>query len=262
MRYDAAADRLIGGDFFREVSGRWTLSLILSVRRGTLIYTTVGELSAAYRAAHNVDLGDVPFSLPLALMELTEFPLTVNGRTEVLSTDKLFERPELAAAPPEYRQLGQLITVVPSTDTLADGALPSDDVIDAFVRQLFLTLTCGHGAARLSFSNRHGSCVTPAALTPHGQFLDLYWITRASEAYQALDQFQHHDVSNALKVVMWLADRLRRPANDLLVAAAEAYDATRNLRDKCHAAVRTMHGAGSSDAVSQLATTFRKGAGA
>ena len=260
MRYDAEADRLIGGDFFREVSGRQTLSLILSIRRGKLLHTTIGELAAAYRTAHHVSVGDEPFCLPLALIQLEEFPLTVNGRTEVLSVDDLFNRSELAMAPPEYRQLGQLVTVVPSTQTLAAGALPPPREVDGFVRQLFLTLACGHGPGRLSLGNARGSCVSLAALTPAGAFLDLYWITRASEAHKALDEFRRQDVASALAVVIWLADRLRLPADEVLTTAASAYGVTRDLRSECRDAVRKVGGPRSPASLLELAETFRKGA--
>ena len=259
MRYDETADRLIGGDFFREVSGRSTLSVILSIRRGTLLHTTVGELAAAYRAAHGVEHGHEPFAIPLALIQLAEFPITVNGQTRVLSVEELFNRPELAMAPPEYRQLGQLVTIVPSTETLASGALPSGAAVDACVRQLFLTLACGHTAGRLSFSNARGSCVDPSAVTTAGAFLDLYWITRASEAYKALEQFQHHDIGSALAMVIWLAERSGRPADELLTTAAEAYTGSRSLRDRCGQTARKVAASRALDPLSELAESFRKG---
>jgi hypothetical protein len=258
MRYDETADRLIGGDFFREVSGKWTLSVILSIRRGTLLHTTVGELAAAYRAVHGVEHGEEPFAIPLALIQLAEFPITVNGQPRVLSVEEMFNRPELAMAPPEYRQLGQLVTIVPSTETLA-AALPSGPAIDSCVRQLFLTLACGHTAGRLSFSNARGSCVAPSAVTTAGAFLDLYWITRASEAYKALAKFQHQDLGSALAMVMWLADRCGRPADELLTTAAESYTGSRTLHDRCGEAARKVAASGTLDPLSELAERFRTG---
>src|SRR5687768_10492372 len=89
--YDRESDRLVGGDFLREVSGRWTLSLILSLRRGKLLHETVGHLAAEYeKLPADLERAAAPFATPLALIELHEFPADVEGATVALSVEALF----------------------------------------------------------------------------------------------------------------------------------------------------------------------------
>lgn len=225
LTYDAASDRLLGGDFLREVSGRWTASLILSLRKGKLLHETLELLAADYNSLPaDIIRADAPFARPVALIELHEFPVDEDGAARSLPVDALFARPELSLAPPEYRLLGQLVTLVPSTRTLAGGdVLQGEDALAVFARQLFLTLGCGHCRANIAFSNSHGSCVTPEALTAAGEFFDVYWVTRASAARDGLRMFQYDDVSRALRLVMQRAEAAGADVEGVLEPAATAY---------------------------------------
>lgn len=264
LTYDAEADRLAGGDVVREVSGRLIASLILSLRRGKLLHETLELLAAEYgRMPHDIARNDLPFAQPLALNELHEYPLEVDGFSRALPVDALFARPELSLAPPEYRQLAQLVTLVPSTRILAaDAAPPGLAALSAFARQLFLTLGCGHCLANISFSNARGSCVTREALTAAGEFFDIYWFTRASAARDGLRMFQYDDVSRALQLVIELAGQVGAEVDGVLELAATTYaqlgTSPVDVRGACRDALERLR-AGAPQPLRDLAAAIRAG---
>jgi hypothetical protein len=262
--YNAEADRLAGGDVVREVSGRLTASLVLSVRRGKLLQETLELLAAEYdRLPADIPRTDLPFARPVALFELHEYPGDMDGVSRALPVDALFARPELSLAPPEYRLLAQLVTLVPSDATLAAGArLSGGDALASFARQLFLTMGCGHCRANVSFSNSHGSCITEDALTSGGAFFDIYWFTRASAARDGLRMSQYDDVSRALHLVIELAGTAGADVDAVLELAATTYaqlgSSPTDVRRACRDALERLR-RGAPQPLRDLAAAIRAG---
>ena len=202
LAYDPSADRLQGGDFIGDFHGRPVMWLSLSMRRAKLIFEAAKELRQAYdelpRAA---EAADSPFSQPLAVLELNSYPVVFNGESTEISIDQLFMHPDLAMAPPEYRQLTRMMLVLPGPQTLAESGFPAKDVARlGFVRQLFRTLACAHLKVKMTFSRQNGSSIGPASLTAAGEIFDIYYLTRSSEAKERFDEYRKADVMQSLQV--------------------------------------------------------------
>jgi hypothetical protein len=206
LTYNADLDRLIGGDFLRDLMGRTARSYLLSLRRAKLLYETLGELSEAYqRLPQWSGASDLPFAKPLAVLELNNIPVNTGEQTINIPVEELFSSPELSTAPLEYRQLSQLIAILPQENTLQDTGNPSPDELPNFVRQLFRTLSCAHRDVGAAFSRNHGCCIHLAALSPRGELLDIYYVTRASEAKQNLQFLQERDLNESFYLLWQLA---------------------------------------------------------
>jgi hypothetical protein len=228
LSYDAQSDRLIGGDFFRDVQDRPALYCLTSQRRAKLIYETAPPFHEAYKELlPTTTSSDTPFGLPLAVFGLPSYPVERQNRTVNVTIDELFNFPQLATAPLEYRQLCQVITLVAGYTTLQDSPVTPQPVINDFTSQLWLTLSCAHQQAGVSLTRHQGTCIKPSNLTPQGEILDIYYLTRASEARQDLVLFQRYDLAYAF-YTLW---RLIK-------------DDPNSLAEVCRQAVLVYHGPG------------------
>lgn len=89
--YSRPLDRLIGGDFFRELHGRQTRSSLSSIRRAKALKVAVDELVHAYtRRFPRSERELLPFAQILAVLALNAYPVEVDGEERTISIDSLF----------------------------------------------------------------------------------------------------------------------------------------------------------------------------
>ncbi|MEO8391511.1 MAG: hypothetical protein ABI700_00825 [Chloroflexota bacterium] len=82
---------------------------------------------------------------------------------------------------------------------------------------------CAHRQAQVAFGRKQGSCITVDNLTPRGEVLDIYYLTRASEAKQDLSGYQILDLYMALYTLTVFARDGAYPLRDAYQQAIGFY---------------------------------------
>jgi len=224
LRYNLEADRLEGGDFFRDFQGRPVLQILLTMRRAKALFEAVKDLKERYdQMPEDRRSSNRPFSQALAVLQLSGIPVMQHGEQQQISVDEFFSQPEFADTPPEYRDLCQMILVVPGVHGLADSGIASASQAVPFARQLFGTLGCAHVQAQMTFSRRGGSCISAAQLTTNGEVIDIYYLTRSSETKREFIEFRKDDIRRALALSVSASAAVDANVTDVLREARQAY---------------------------------------
>lgn len=224
LSYNPDADRLEGGDFFRDFQGHPVLQMLLSMRRAKALLEAAEDLQQRYdELPADPGSSERPFSQALAVLQIGGIPVMHRGEQREISVDELFSQPALADAPPEYRDLCQMILVVPGTDTLADSGIAGASQPASFARQLFRTLGCAHLQAQMTFARSAGSCISPGQLTAKGEVIDVYYLTRSSETKRKFVDFRKDDLRRALKLCFDVATAAGADVTQVLREARQAY---------------------------------------
>ncbi|MEO8391853.1 MAG: hypothetical protein ABI700_02570, partial [Chloroflexota bacterium] len=123
IAYSAEKDRLVGGDSIQKApNGSPLLHCLLSYRRAKFLYETAGQLRDIYKTLPPASRQtDNPFGSPMVVLELPSYPVMKDGESVDLSVDELFYLPQLAAAPPEYRQLCKMVLILPGHTTISEA---------------------------------------------------------------------------------------------------------------------------------------------
>lgn len=228
-RYNREADRLEGGDFFHDVQGHPALQMLLSMRRAKALFEAAKELKQRYdQLPADRRNSDRPFSQALAVLQLDGMPVMRNGLRQDISVDELLSQPEFVDAPPEYRDLCQIVLVVPGIDSLADSGIATASQPASFARQLFRTLGCAHLRPQMTFSRRTGSCISAGQLTANGEVIDVYYLTRSSETKREFVDFRKDDIWKALTLSVDAAAAVGAQVKEVLREARQAYRTASN----------------------------------
>ena len=226
LSYNPDADRLEGGDFFHNIRGRPVLQILLSMRRAKALFEAAKDLKQRYdELPADPRSSDRPFSQGLAVLQVGEIPVMHQGAQHEISVDEFFSQRELADAPPEYRDLCQMILVVPGIDSLAESGIGSASQPASFARQLLRTLGCAHVRAQMTFARGGGSCLSAGQLTADGEVIDIYYLTRSSETKRKFLEFRKDDLSRALTLCTHVATAAGANATQVLREAKQAYRA-------------------------------------
>ncbi|MGZ5443548.1 MAG: hypothetical protein ACXW5U_13915 [Thermoanaerobaculia bacterium] len=226
ISYNPDADRLEGGDFFRDLQGHPVLQMLLSMRRAKALCEAAKDLKQRYdQLPADPRSSERPFSEAWVVLQIEGIPVMDQDEQRDISVDELFSQPALADAPPEYRDLCQMILVVPGNDALADSGIVSASQPASFARQLFRTLGCAHLQAQMTFARSAGSCISPTQLTAKGEVIDVYYLTRSSETKRKFVDFRKDDLRRALTLCSDVATAASADVMQVLQEARQAYRA-------------------------------------
>jgi hypothetical protein len=228
--YSQPLDRLIGGDYFQEFHGRQTRSSLSSISRAKALKDAVDALAKAYRQRFpESDSGALPFTQILAVLALDAFPVEVDGEQQMISIDSLFTLRQLSAAPEDFKEFAQIISIPPGIETLKDRMPATPEQCFALVTQLFRIAGCGHRLPA-AFSRAHGCNLLPDSVTPLGELTDLYYF-HLPEPEDSPDEFrlrQRNDLLSALSTLSEVAGGVSLQIEDLMACAFEAYTGQTN----------------------------------
>lgn len=223
--YSRPLDRLIGGDFFREFHGRQTRSSLSSISRAKALKDTVDELAHAYTQRFpRIESELLPFAQILAVLALNAYPVEVDGEERMISIDSLFTLRQLSAAPEDFKELAQIISIPPGIETLRDRMPTTAEECFALVTQLFRIAGCAHRLPG-TFSRGHGCNLLPDSVTPQGGLTDLYYCTRPGPGGMSTEfrLRQRNDLLSALSTLSVVAAGASLQTEDLIARAFEAY---------------------------------------
>jgi len=225
LSYNRQLDRLIGGDFFRDFQGRPVKSTLMSQARAYSLNEATGELVGAYRKAAGLgEGGDIPLPQVLAIIALEAFPVEVDGQQQMAAVEDLFTLRQLADAPEEYRELGQLLAVVPEVGTLAGSAPRAAGECAAMAARLFRIVGCGHRLPA-TFTRAGGCSLRPDSVTPGGGINDLYYLTLPGPGAPSGDlrAAQRNDLLQAFSTVLSACRAASPSPEEVLEKAVEGY---------------------------------------
>jgi len=228
--YSRPLDRLIGGDCFRELHGRQTRSCLSSISRAKALKDAIDDLTQAYTQRFPRSEGELlPFAQILAVLVLNAYPVEVDGEERTISIDSLFTLRQLAAAPEDFKELAQIISIPPGIETLRDRIPTRAEECFALVTQLFRIAGCAHRLPG-TFIRGHGCNLLPDSVTPRGGLTDLYYFTRPGPGGMSteLRLRQRNDLSSALSTLSEVAAGASLQIEDLIVWAIAAYTGQAN----------------------------------
>ncbi len=152
----------------------------MSLKRAEKLYHTMLGFASAYGERFSEEASP-PFPRPLTVIKLGEYPVEIMGQSRSVPIEILLSSEGLLAAPLEYRQLAQLVAIIPAVETLEQVRPAGSSEWRAFTQQLFQLIGFCHGPLNGTFSRGTGSCVEPELLTPSGALNDLYFLTGSDE---------------------------------------------------------------------------------
>jgi septal ring-binding cell division protein DamX len=222
LHYSAKLDRIIGGDFFREIGGKAARSVLMPSERAKSLAADAKQLDAAYREAFPDERA--PFPMVIAVITVPAFPAEVDGQQQMVPIEDLFRLTQLASAPQEFRDLAQAIVIPPDTVTVLDQMPVGTAGCATFTTQLFNIIRCGHRSA-FTFSRAGGCTLAPDSVGPAGKLNDLYFLTHLPSASNAaeLAAKQRNDLMNALATVATVGAEADVPLEELFQNAAKTY---------------------------------------
>jgi hypothetical protein len=225
LHYSTKLDRLIGGDFVRDLGGRSVKSFLMPMERAEQLAADTKELAKSYE--HLFPDKPVPFPQVLAVLTVPAFPVEVDGREQMVPVDNLFQLDQLSGAPEAFKSLAQTVMVPPDISTVVDHMPSSPPACANFARQLFHVIRFGHRSS-FTFSRNSGSNLRPESTTPVGQLNDLYFLTRmpAAATPDELRKYQRNDLLNAIATLMNIAAAAGVPLQEVFAEAAKGYAET------------------------------------
>jgi hypothetical protein len=210
MTYHPQLRRILGGDYFHQLQGRWMKACLVPIARARQLIDLLPAAQQAWLAAPDwPDKHAQP--LPQLLAVLAAPDLAVDGLPEA---DVELSVMQFMVAGPEVIQ-----------QRPPDGAQERT----AFARQLFGFLRAQHRAG-LCFNRDAGSCLRPEFLLADGALSDVYFLDRQDETAPKRIEI---DLWNALLCAHEAAGEDPRTGAELISVAlaqyAPAVDLTRDV---------------------------------
>jgi hypothetical protein len=202
LTYHPQLDRILGGDYFRDLNGRWIKACLSSIARAMEIRDLVEAAEAAYAAAPAWE-GKLERPLP-ALYAILEIPAL-----------------ELPGAPEAYNELAMMQFGIATPEPVEAQPPVGREQLVSFARQLFGLLAAEHRES-ICFSRDAGSCLRPEFLLADGSLSDVYFLCKP-EPGKALKSIMDRDIWNALTVTCELARRDIEMSSELLSVALTQY---------------------------------------
>jgi hypothetical protein len=222
VRYDAEQDRLVGGDFDRQDNGHWARSTLLPRSRIDLLWTRLGWLDRIFREDNGVPPdGPVPYPQPLTAIAPGGLPGAIDGHPQLVPLDLVFLGTGLRSAPPEFRDVIQLVCVIEYPTSLAQRCPTTSAEWTRFVTALFSVLGCLHRQLYLALTRRGGSSIGATSISPSGHLLDVYQLIGPGDLPGwELYGGQREDLRRGLALLPTSSDALLR---NLLIDALTHY---------------------------------------
>jgi len=181
--YHPQLDRILDGDYFHQLNGRWLKACLSSIERAMQINELLTKASEAY------DSGP---EWPGKLKE----PLP--GLLAVLQIPSI----ELIGAPPNYQDLALSQFVIESPEVVERRPPVGADLI-TFARQLFAFVGTEHRSG-IGFCRAAGCCLRPEFLLRSGALTDVYFMVDLDES-DSPGEIKARDLLNASLVTCELA---------------------------------------------------------
>jgi len=222
VSYDAGQDRLVGGDFVRELNGGWVRSFLMPEAHGRRLLDRLQQLHTTFSAENTVG-NHVPYPRVLTMISPGSLPGTIDGRPQLVPLNLAFAATQLRSAPAMYREVVQLVCVVQDPVTLAERLPDTASGRRDLATNMFSVLRCAHRRLHLALSRGAGSSVDPAAISPAGHFQDLYFLVGPGDLPGAeLHRSQQRDLIRALNLLIQ-AGGGHDAVNSILSDAAAVY---------------------------------------
>jgi hypothetical protein len=214
--YHPQLDRVFGGDYFRDINGHPAKVCVTSLKRAQELHPVLAELHECYRQAP---------SWPRKLECPFPMVLTVIGT--------LGDWLGAANAPPEYRELALVITLIAGMEVVRHSPPAGASARQDCITQLFRGMRAVH-ANRFTFSRPGGGCnYVPGFITTAGALNDAYFVWRdpTLERVEELWQSQEMDLMNGLLTVAGFENGPPAAKCEVLREGIRAYIAPASLRD-------------------------------
>ena len=200
LTYHPQLDRILGGDYFRKLEGKWLKACLAPFERAMEIKNLVTEARQAYQDGPNWP-GHLDTPLPVLMA--------------VIETETL----QLQGAPGNYNKLTSMLFCIDSPETIKDKPASHANQLEAFARQLFGFLATQHKTG-LCFSRDAGCCLVPEFLLANGSLTDVYFISRPEKG-SALARARKTDLLNALIVTCEMGSDSPKVAAAMATAVAQ-----------------------------------------
>jgi hypothetical protein len=230
VSYDAAQDRLVGGDFVREAPARgvWLRSFLMPETHARRLVERLEQLHTVF-GADNTAGDHPPYPRALTIIAPGALPGAIDGRPQMVPLELAFATAQLRSAPAEYRQAVQLVCMVQEPTTLVERPPDTASGRRDLATNMFSVLRCAHRRLHLALSRGGGSSVDPAALSPAGHFQDLYFLVGPGDLPGAeLRRSQQRDLTRALSLLITPGGD-RDAVHSVLSDAVAAYWGTRSF---------------------------------
>ncbi|HEY5175004.1 MAG TPA: hypothetical protein VII95_05510 [Terriglobales bacterium] len=201
VSYHPQLDRVLGGDYFHEVNGKWLKACIASTERAVQMPDLLKAAESAY-VNGRMWMGKLERPLPKLLAVLTIPDLTV------------------AEAPSSYDELALMQFVVEGRDVIQRKPHSSVEAAEAFARQLFGFLATQHHAG-IYFSRDAGCCIRPEFLLQSGALTDVYYTLRLQGETSV--HARETDLWNALTIACETAKGTQQGLISILTSAVVQY---------------------------------------
>jgi hypothetical protein len=182
-RYDRGLERVVGGDYFRQVNGVWVRGCVMPVERGQRLVELLERVIEVHGASAVANAPRYLLPEPAALLQLDQAP------------------PK--NAPPQYAHLGLLAVCISANDQV--NRLPSDTPRANRVRaagHLLGVVAAAHQAGT-TLTDGNNNCIDPARVTGLGGLLDIYYLSDSPAAAEVRRRAFQEDVTCALGVALY-----------------------------------------------------------
>jgi hypothetical protein len=204
--YHPQLDRILGGDYFHELNGRWLKACLSSTQRAMLIKDLLEKATTAYDEGPDWP-GKLQTPLPGLLVVLNIPAIPLEG------------------PPDSYKDLALSHFVIESPEVIE--RLPAEgNGLKLFARQLFGFLGIEHRSG-IGFCRDAGCCLRPEFLLRSGALTDVYFMVDLN-TLDAPDEIKARDLLNTLLVTCEMTND-RELAIAALKEAASGYKATPRL---------------------------------
>jgi hypothetical protein len=213
--YHPQLDRVLGGDYFRDLNGHPAKACITSLKRAEEWYPVLGALNEVFKQAPAWP-GKLEYPFPVVL-------------TVIATSDDLLRG---VSAPPEYRELALVITLIAGVEVVRHSPPSGPSARQECITQLFRGMRVAH-ANHFSFSRTGGCDYVSGFVTPAGALNDGYFVWRDSKLDHAeeLWQSQETDLINGLLTVAGFEDGSLAAKCEVLLDGVRAYMAPATVRN-------------------------------
>jgi len=203
--YHPQLDRILDGDYFHQLNGRWLKACLSSIERAMQINELLKKAEEAYKDGPTWP-GKLESPMP-GLLAVLQIPAM-----------------ELSGAPPGYQELALSQFIIESPEVVEMLPPEGDDLV-VFAQQLFGFVGIEH-RQNIGFCRNAGCCLRPEFLVRSGALTDVYFMADLTQTDFPVE-IKARDLLNASLVTCEMASDV-----DLGLAALKQAVASYTLRPK------------------------------
>jgi hypothetical protein len=231
LAYDPLSDRIVGGDYFHEMKGRWLKAMVLPLTRAKDVAEMAQELGERLPSPAS---GPPAFPLTLAVLTMPQLPVEDDdGEPRMVAAEEVFERTILRVAPPEFRELGLMQSVVSMPHTIANRPPDSEAALIAMAGRLMEWLRVAHQNG-FTFTSKRGSSLWSSTIATDGSATDCYYVSREMNPY-----LRTADIGTAILTCIEAGSAVPSATGSAIEEAARVYTGAR-LPDRVATTARAL----------------------